>query len=195
MCIICSRMGHSLVIQHVFISYQFVCVDVGTWHHYCQHVWMCAGLPTSPVDVIVSALDGDGVDLSHEAWYQSVVHWASDNKAPVLCLDPPCGNVSVAAKWSLAVALPLAYSDRCGQIYLCDLGLPARLYRDAGLQTYKSPFAHKFVIPLHLPWRVQSTVVLEHCDINHTGLSAGHTGLSTNRQLFTEPQWSLTRKT
>jgi len=111
---------------------------------------LCAGLPTSPVDVIVSALDGD-TDLSSEAWYQSVVEWANANKAPVLCLDPPSDRVGIVAKWSLAVALPLAYSDRCGQIYLCDLGLPARLYREAGLKTYESPFAHKFVIPLHLP--------------------------------------------
>jgi len=110
-----------------------------------------SGLPTSPVDVIVSALDGDDIDLSREAWYQSVVEWANANKAPVLCLDPPAEHISIVAKWSLAVALPLAYSDRCGQIYLCDLGLPARLYREAGLKTYESPFAHKFVIPLHLP--------------------------------------------
>jgi len=103
------------------------------------------------VDVIVSALDSDEVSPSSGSWYQPVVEWANSNKAPVLCMDPPSEHVSIVAKWSLAVALPLAYTDRCGQIYLCDLGLPARLYREAGLKTYESPFAHKFVIPLHLP--------------------------------------------
>ena len=112
---------------------------------------LCLGLPSSPVDVIVSALDSDEVSPSSGSWYQPVVEWANSNKAPVLCMDPPSEHVSIVAKWSLAVALPLAYTDRCGQIYLCDLGLPARLYREAGLKTYESPFAHKFVIPLHLP--------------------------------------------
>ena len=112
---------------------------------------MNAGLPTSTVDVIVSALDGGDVGSSHESWYPSVVEWANANKAPVMCMDPPSGHVSIMAKWSLAVALPLTYSEHCGQIYLCDLGLPSRLFREAGLKSYESPFAHKFVIPLHLP--------------------------------------------
>jgi len=110
-----------------------------------------AVLPSNPVDVIVSALDGDDADSSQDTWYQSLIAWANANKAPVLCIDPPSGHVSIVAKWSLAVALPLAYSGHCGQVYLCDLGLPARLFREAGLKTYKSPFPHKFVIPLHLP--------------------------------------------
>jgi len=100
--------------------------------------------------MIISALDGSDVEASKATtWYQSAVDWSNSNKAPVLAIDPPLGKVGITAKYSLAIALPLSLDAGCGQIYLCDLGLPTRLFQDAGIKRYQSPFAHKFVIPLH----------------------------------------------
>ena len=112
-------------------------------------------LPKKPVDMIISALDNHSTSSSSSGmdevpWYRAAIEWANRNKASVLAVDPPAGRIGVVAKWSIAVALPFAYEESCGQIYLCDLGLPQKLFRDAGLSTYKSPFAHKFVIPLYV---------------------------------------------
>ena len=35
-----------------------------------------------------------------------------------------------------------------GKLYLCNLGIPDSYYNDVGID-YKSPFGHKFVIPIH----------------------------------------------
>jgi enhancer of mRNA-decapping protein 3 len=90
----------------------------------------------------------DNMCLREQAWYQKVVGWANQNKASVLGIDPPVEGGAIDMKWSLSVALPLALSTRCGQVYLCDLSLPNKLYGSIGIK-YASPFAHKFVIPLH----------------------------------------------
>jgi len=33
-------------------------------------------------------------------------------------------------------------------LYLCNLGIPDKFYRDCGIK-YKSPYGHKYVIPIH----------------------------------------------
>jgi len=107
-------------------------------------------LPKKPVDMIISALDNHASISSNSApWFTAAVEWANSNKASILAIDPPLGKIGVVAKWSIAVALPFALDESCGQIYLCDLGLPQKLYREAGLSVYHSPFAHTFIIPLH----------------------------------------------
>ncbi len=108
-------------------------------------------LPRKPVDVIINALIGhsDSGAASHQEWYQSVTEWANQNKASVLAIDPPAEGSSIKAKWSMALGLPLRYADNCGQVYLCDLAIPQKIFKEVGI-TYRSPFAHKFVIPLHV---------------------------------------------
>ena len=108
-------------------------------------------LPRKPVDVIVNALNShadSGATLQQE-WYQSVTDWANQNKASVLAIDPPAEGGDIKAKWSLGLGLPLSYADSCGQVYLCDLAIPQKIFKEVGI-TYRSPFAHKFVIPLHI---------------------------------------------
>ncbi len=106
-------------------------------------------LPDKPVDMIVSALDShENKVLSSQAWYSSVVGWANQNKAPSLALDPPVSGAAVDCKWSLSVALPLNLSKRCGQVYLCDVAIPSKVWRECGIK-YTSPFGHKFCIALH----------------------------------------------
>jgi NAD(P)H-hydrate repair Nnr-like enzyme with NAD(P)H-hydrate epimerase domain len=110
----------------------------------------CSSLPSGPVDMIITALDCcTGIDnVSHEAWYQSAISWANKKKAQILAIDPPQEGSSLESKWSLTAGLPFSFEQRCGQIYLCDLGIPRQIYKEVGI-TYKSPFGSKFVIPLH----------------------------------------------
>jgi hypothetical protein len=140
-------------ISHLYQAIVQLIVPVQRYENLCNVaavVWL--DLPRTPVDMIISALHGDTTDkLEKSSWYQEAAEWANQNKAPVLAIDPPPGHVlSIVAKWSLAVALPLAYDESCGQIYLCDLGLSQRIYHDAGMVAYQSPFAHKFVMPIYL---------------------------------------------
>ena len=99
--------------------------------------------------MIVSALDShENTVLSSQAWYTSVVSWANQSKAPVLALDPPVDGGAVEVKWSLSLGLPLSYSEKCGQVYLCDLAIPTKVWAECSIK-YMSPFGHKFCIALH----------------------------------------------
>ena len=101
-------------------------------------------------DLIVNALDNHENRhlLSGQSWYKALTAWANDSRAPVLSIDPPVEGGGINAKWSLCLGLPLALSERCGQPYLCDVGLPDLVFQACAI-TYQSPFAHKFVVPLH----------------------------------------------
>lgn len=68
-----------------------------------------------------------------------------------MAVDPsPSGVADINIKCSILPLLPLEnVSPACGKLYLCNLSIPESIYRDAGI-TYKSPFGHKFIIPLHL---------------------------------------------
>lgn len=100
--------------------------------------------------MIVNAMDNHENRhlLSGQSWYKSIVGWANQNRAPVLAIDPPTGGGAITTKWSLSLGLPLRLSERCGQVYLCDLGIPVQVFQEIGI-TYTSPFSHKFLIPLH----------------------------------------------
>jgi len=66
-----------------------------------------------------------------------------------LCiLDPPLSGCSVNTKWSVHIGLPLPLPTSAGQTYLCDIGLPKKLFSVVGIK-YQSPFGNKFCIPLH----------------------------------------------
>ncbi|XP_030386188.1 enhancer of mRNA-decapping protein 3 [Scaptodrosophila lebanonensis] len=110
---------------------------------------------------------------------EGVKKWLSVNRASVLALDPPpCGIKDVAIKYSILPILPLngistatktslvattpststtiatpseataMSTSNCGRLFLCNLGIPEKFYRDCGIK-YKSPYGHKYVIPIH----------------------------------------------
>lgn len=72
-------------------------------------------------------------------------------RAPIMAIDPPVTGIPILTiKCSILPILPLEHvSASCGKLYLSNLAIPEKFYRDAGIN-YKSPFGHKFVIPLHL---------------------------------------------
>ena len=106
-------------------------------------------LPSLPVEMVINTLDShEARGLNEQAWYRGVVGWTGQCKAPILALDPPvCGGV-LDPKWSLGIGLPLPLSEKCGQVYLADMGLPSKVFSKVGIK-YMSPFGHKFHIALH----------------------------------------------
>lgn len=72
------------------------------------------------------------------------------SRASLMAVDPPPAGISnLNIKCSILPMLPLEnVSASCGKLYLSNLAIPDKFFRDAGI-TYQSPFGHKFVIPLH----------------------------------------------
>ncbi|PKU29199.1 enhancer of mrna-decapping protein 3 [Limosa lapponica baueri] len=108
-------------------------------------------LPDTPVDLVINCLDcHENAFLRDQPWYKAVVDWANQNRAPVLSIDPPINEMEqgIDAKWSLALGLPLPLGERAGRVYLCDIGIPQKVFQEVGIN-YHSPFGCKFVIPLH----------------------------------------------
>ncbi|XP_068131778.1 enhancer of mRNA-decapping protein 3 isoform X2 [Hyperolius riggenbachi] len=108
-------------------------------------------LPICPVDLVINCLDcHENAFLRDQPWYRAAAEWANQNRAPVLSIDPPVNDQGqgIHAKWSLELGLPLALGEQAGRVYLCDIGIPQKVFREVGI-TYHSPFGCKFVIPLH----------------------------------------------
>ncbi|XP_078056142.1 enhancer of mRNA-decapping protein 3 isoform X2 [Mustelus asterias] len=108
-------------------------------------------LPDTPVDLVINCLDcHENPFLREQPWYRAAVEWANQNRAPVLSIDPPVGELEhfIDAKWSLALGLPLPLGESAGRVYLCDIGIPKKVFQEVGI-SYHSPFGCKFVIPLH----------------------------------------------
>ncbi|XP_073506892.1 enhancer of mRNA-decapping protein 3 isoform X1 [Phyllobates terribilis] len=108
-------------------------------------------LPDCPVDLVINCLDcHENAFLRDQPWYRAAVDWANQNRAPVLSIDPPVADQEqgIHAKWSLQLGLPLALGEQAGRVYLCDIGIPQKVFREVGI-SYHSPFGCKFVIPLH----------------------------------------------
>ncbi|KAK5914810.1 hypothetical protein CesoFtcFv8_000461 [Champsocephalus esox] len=116
-----------------------------------QQVASSRDLPQTPVDLVINCLDHHESPLLREqSWYQAAALWANQNRAPVLSIDPAVGAVpqSVEAKWTLFLGLPLDVERAESKVYLCDVGIPKRVFQEVGIG-YHSPFGCKFVIPLH----------------------------------------------
>ncbi|XP_017058976.1 enhancer of mRNA-decapping protein 3 [Drosophila ficusphila] len=58
----------------------------------------------------------------------------------------PIASTSAAAAATKSAAA--TSTNNCGKLYLCNLGIPDKFYRDCGIK-YKSPYGHKYVIPIH----------------------------------------------
>ncbi|XP_031620146.1 enhancer of mRNA-decapping protein 3 [Contarinia nasturtii] len=95
-------------------------------------------------DLIILSLPKPIVD-------KNVLKWITESRSPIMAIDPPASGIPMlTVKCSILPILPLEnISLTCGKLYLSNLAIPEKFYRDAGI-IYKSPFAHKFVIPLHL---------------------------------------------
>lgn len=110
-----------------------------------KYTYKVLDLPNMVDFIILSLCE----DTDNPPSYPLLSEWTNQNRAPVLALDPPAkGTPGINTKFSLVPVLPLSHSSDNGNIYLCNLGIPLKLFEDVGIK-YKSPFGPKFVIPLH----------------------------------------------
>ncbi len=109
-----------------------------------------ADLPKEPVDLVVDALIGYGLQASPRGAVAKLLRWASRVQAPILSLDVPSGiNATtghapgdcIQPRWTMTLALPKTglLRERTGQLFLADIGIPEGVYRRMGLN-YIAPF-------------------------------------------------------
>ncbi|XP_017018363.1 enhancer of mRNA-decapping protein 3 [Drosophila kikkawai] len=73
---------------------------------------------------------------------------ASSSSSAAATPTPIASTSSAAAAAAAANKSTAASTNNCGKLYLCNLGIPDKFYRDCGIK-YKSPYGHKYVIPIH----------------------------------------------
>lgn len=113
-----------------------------------------AELSGSRVDMVLAGLDSvDGLCRADPTAVATMANWVKQSKAPVMWVDPPASGSAVAPppQWVLMPILPLAMDASIvasAGLYLCDVGIPHRVFRELGV-VYASPFGSKFMVVLH----------------------------------------------
>src|SRR5262249_52106442 len=105
-------------------------------------------------NVVLDAVFGYGLKTAPRGAAADVINWANKSSASVLSLDIPSGldattgeahGIFIRARWTMTVALPKTglKSDRTGELFLADIGIPAETYRRMGLK-YSDPFQNRY---------------------------------------------------
>lgn len=106
-----------------------------------------------PADLIVDAMIGYGLNAAPREPVAGLIEWANGSGVPILSLDVPSGVDATTGEtpgsyiqptWTMTLALPKAglATARTGELFLADIGIPARIYRRLGLE-YTSPFGNR----------------------------------------------------
>jgi NAD(P)H-hydrate epimerase len=109
-----------------------------------------AALPKEPVDLVVDALVGYGLQSSPKGAVAKLIRWANAVKVPIVSLDVPSGTDAttgyapgdcIQPGWTMTLALPKTglLPERTGELFLADIGIPEGVYRRMGLN-YIAPF-------------------------------------------------------
>lgn len=119
-----------------------------------------AGLRAAPTGTVVDALVGYGLRGSLRGTAAVLVRELEDWPAPVLSVDVPSGMDATSGRTSddavepdrtLTLALPKTGLDAApGEVVLADIGLPALVFRRAGIDN-ESPFTDGYWIELVSP--------------------------------------------
>lgn len=107
-------------------------------------------MPTQPLDLVVDALIGYGLQDSPKGTNEKLIRWANGVQAPILSLDIPSGIDAttghapgrwIKPHWTMTLALPKTglLSDQTGELFLSDIGISKGIYRRMGLD-YTAPF-------------------------------------------------------
>jgi NAD(P)H-hydrate epimerase len=111
-----------------------------------------------PVDLIVDALIGYGLQAAPRRTAVDLIRWANATGAPILALDIPSGvdattgetlGEAIRPRWTMTLALPktgLLRADT-GALFLADIGIPEGAYRRVA-PAYIPPFEDRYLVPL-----------------------------------------------
>ncbi len=116
-------------------------------------------LATMRPGLVIDALIGYGLAGPPSAEVAGLISWANGVAAPVLALDVPSGvdattgdapGAHVSATVTVTLALPKTGlgSPATGELWLADIGIPAGVYRAAGLSVPAGLFASEFLVRL-----------------------------------------------
>lgn len=125
-----------------------LCCKGGTKAHSLTH--SVTDLPKSPVDLVVVALDDHDTyeQERRQDWHKTATKWSTECRAPILAIDP-VPMMASHAKASLMAGLPIWHPhNTAGAVYLVNLALPSKVYKDVGI-SFVSPFGAKSCISLH----------------------------------------------
>lgn len=122
--------------------------------------WAEEGWELPPADLLIDAMLGGASQHNPTGKARDLIQLANSSRAPILSLDLPSGidpdtghlfTPHIQATATMAVALPkvgvLAAQAVCGDLYLADIGVPAQLYAELGINV-PLLFAQDTVIPL-----------------------------------------------
>ena len=98
------------------------------------------------VDLILNGLESP--DYPKFLIDNQLIRYIENCKASVVSIDPPVTGSVIQSKWCITPVLPMAMSNNCGRVYLCDLGFTKSMFQSVNIK-YQSPFGAKFLIPLH----------------------------------------------
>jgi NAD(P)H-hydrate epimerase len=109
-----------------------------------------AAISAQPVDLVVDALIGYGLQASPKESVANLIRWANGAGTPILSLDVPSGvdattgeapGECILPRWTMTLALPKTglLPERTGELFLADIGIPEGVYRRMELD-YTPPF-------------------------------------------------------
>lgn len=126
--------------------------------------WAEDGWELPPCDLLIDCVVGGDLRGAERSPEHSLIQLANSNQAPILSLEAPSGvdgergrvlSPHVLAAATLALALPRAglrspaAAAACGDLYLADLGVPAALYTQLGIEG-PPLFGCNPLLPLHV---------------------------------------------
>jgi NAD(P)H-hydrate epimerase len=108
------------------------------------------------VDLIVDAIIGYSLSSAPQGIVLEMIDFINKNTTPIISLDMPTGILATSGESlgefvkpdkTLTLALPKTglFPEKCGEIILTDIGIPATVFEKAGIN-YSSPFSSTFYV-------------------------------------------------
>ena len=107
-------------------------------------------------DIIVDAIIGYSLRSAPQGIVLEMIDFINKNTIPTISIDIPTGLLATTGEnpgefvkpdKTITLALPKTglYPEKCGEIILADIGIPATVFNKAGIN-YSSPFSSTFYI-------------------------------------------------
>ncbi len=109
-------------------------------------------------DIIIDALIGYSLTSAPKGTVPDMIRFINSSKAVTISLDIPTGVLATSGEtpgafvkpdYTLTLALPKTglYPDKCGEIFLADIGIHKNVYERCSIK-YAAPFMDEYIIPV-----------------------------------------------